>query len=376
MNTWFAPPTRADADEILRQNSMLKENGMLVEILEAISVAILVLNRHRQVVFTNRVFLEMAGQDNLDDIMGLRVGETLGCIYAGREESGCGTSEYCRECGAVRAILSGLRGDQDIQECRIKLDKDNQALDLRVMATPLTYREEAFTVFSILDIRNEKRKELVEKLFVHDVRNTAGGILGFSQLMTEMPGSDTKRYVQMISELSGQLLDEIDSYRQLVNAESGTLEVGKASFSTGNLLERIMKLYLAHQVGKGKSVIIDNSSRDLEMVSDEAILGRVIGNMVKNALEASKPGEQVTLACRDEDARIRFSVHNPGTIPRNIQLQIFQRSFSTKGTGRGIGTYSMKLLGEQYLGGEIGFSTSEEGGTLFFGIFPRYLRRS
>lgn len=38
-------------------------------------------------------------------------------------------------------------------------------------------------------------------------------------------------------------------------------------------------------------------------------------------------------------------------MPRTSQLQIFQRSFSTKGKGRGLGTYSIKLLTERYLKG-------------------------
>jgi signal transduction histidine kinase len=374
MKTWYAPPERADAKEIDRQNRLFTSNVLLVETLEAISMAVLVLNNQRQVVHANRAFLEMAGHSSEENIRGLRVGETIGCIYSGKEEGGCGTSEYCRECGAVRAILSGVNGIQDIQECRINLHDDNQALDLRVMATPLRHQDEDFIVFSILDIRIEKRKELVERLFVHDVRNTAGGILGFSQLLKDRSANDTDGVAPMISELAGQLLNEIDSYRQLVNAESGTLKVGQNAIRTGMFLERIRNLYLAHEVGKDRTVDIDPGSEDIHMSSDETILGRVIGNLVKNALEATQPGMQVTLACRMEGDMVRFSVHNPGIIPRNNQLQIFQRSFSTKGAGRGIGTYSVKLLGEQYLGGKVGFTSDETGGTVFYGIFPRNLQ--
>jgi sensor histidine kinase regulating citrate/malate metabolism len=49
---------------------------------------------------------------------------------------------------------------------------------------------------------------------------------------------------------------------------------------------------------------------------------------------------------------------------------MFQRSFSTKGSDRGLGTYSMKLLGERYLHGEVEFTTSQEEGTTFRLILP------
>jgi sensor histidine kinase regulating citrate/malate metabolism len=54
-----------------------------------------------------------------------------------------------------------------------------------------------------------------------------------------------------------------------------------------------------------------------------------------------------------------------GTIPEDVRLQIFQRSFSTKGSGRGLGTYSMKLFGENYLHGRVYFRTNEKQGTTF-----------
>ena len=54
-------------------------------------------------------------------------------------------------------------------------------------------------------------------------------------------------------------------------------------------------------------------------------------------------------------------------MPRSAQLQIFQRSFSSKGDGRGLGTYSVKLLTERYLGGSVAFDSTLEQGTTFRG---------
>jgi signal transduction histidine kinase len=87
--------------------------------------------------------------------------------------------------------------------------------------------------------------------------------------------------------------------------------------------------------------------------------------MVKNALEACKEDERVTLSSQLSKGGVSFSVHNPGQMPREVQLQLFKRSFTTKGTGRGLGTYSMKLLTERYLKGKISFASSETDGTTF-----------
>ena len=90
-----------------------------------------------------------------------------------------------------------------------------------------------------------------------------------------------------------------------------------------------------------------------------------VGQYAQECIEAAAPGETVTLGCRHGTGQVELWVHNPGEIPEAVRLQIFQRSFSTKGAGRGLGTYSIKLLGERYLGGRVGFTTSAAKGTTF-----------
>ena len=70
-----------------------------------------------------------------------------------------------------------------------------------------------------------------------------------------------------------------------------------------------------------------------------------------------------------------FAFHNPGVMPEEVQLQMFQRSFSTKGQpGRGIDTYSMKLLGERYLGGQVQFDSRPPESTTFTLSLPKSRR--
>ena len=92
--------------------------------------------------------------------------------------------------------------------------------------------------------------------------------------------------------------------------------------------------------------------------------------MVKNGIEGSIPGERVTMGCGAEGELVAFWVQNPTYMPEKVRLQVFNRSFSTKGTNRGLGTYSMKFLTERYLGGDISFTSSEEAGTTFTARYP------
>ena len=67
---------------------------------------------------------------------------------------------------------------------------------------------------------------------------------------------------------------------------------------------------------------------------------------------------------------MRFEVHNQGFMPPEVQSHVFKISFSTKGKGRGLGTYSMRLLSERYLSGSVTFVSSPETGTTFIASFP------
>ena len=114
-----------------------------------------------------------------------------------------------------------------------------------------------------------------------------------------------------------------------------------------------------------KEIQFVNDNSEITIHTDPVLLKRILGNMIKNALEAVLAKERVTLNCVVNQGSVRIVVHNPGSMPAAVRKQIFQRSFSTKGKGRGLGTYSMKLLGEKYLNGKVTFTTSKEKGTSF-----------
>ena len=98
---------------------------------------------------------------------------------------------------------------------------------------------------------------------------------------------------------------------------------------------------------------------------------RILLNMLINAFEASSPDDTIRFLHELKDGGIVFHVHNPQVIPSTIRARIFQRNFSTKGTlGRGIGTWSMKLLAEEYLHGRMIFASSESEGTTFSLLIP------
>jgi signal transduction histidine kinase len=374
-DTQFASAERATFETLQQQQDLFADAGFMLEIIDAVPDGLVVLNEQRQIVYSNQAFCQ-AVQIDSDSAVGLRPGEAFNCIHAFESDGGCGTTEFCSTCGAVRAILKAQKGAKDVQECRIirhSHDGAEDALDLRVWATPIQLNGDAYTIFAVNDISNEKRRRILERVFFHDIRNTAGAIQGLAELVAladdpaELQEFD---FGGLLDQASHQLLDEIEAQRQLLAAENEELELEPRRIQSLLLLQDVKKIYDRHIVSEERLIQLDPQSENGEMLTDPTLLKRVVGNMVKNALEACKPGETVTIGCGRFGEYIRFWVHNPAHMPRDVQLQIFQRSFSTKGNGRGLGTYSMKLLSERYLNGRVTFKSSPHEGTVFIGLYP------
>ena len=372
--TQFAPAERISEEEIKCQSRLFDEKALLRLFPDTVPDILVAINQQRQIVFANQRLFDFLGpQTAKDEVYGQRPGEVMGCIHAFETEGGCGTTEFCSTCGAIHAILSSQQGQADVQECRILRQDNQEALDLKVWATPVTVGGEGFTIFAVVDISHEKRRKALERTFFHDILNTAGGLEGYVELIKEAEPDEFDELSDIMGRLSRELIEEIQAQRALTAAESGDLVVQPEHVDALKLLRDAVDGYSHHAVGKDRHLCIDEEAKGAVLVSDRTLLRRVIGNLVKNALEASEGGQTVTLGCTVQETEIEFWVHNLGFMPRPVQLQIFQRSFSTKGVGRGLGTYSIKLLTERYLKGNVSFSTSPDCGTTFRVRYPLIL---
>lgn len=155
-----------------------------------------------------------------------------------------------------------------------------------------------------------------------------------------------------------------------MEAEHGDLEVVTTEVSAKETLENIVNQISFHTVAYEKHIKIIPGTKDIILLTDYYLLVRVLMNMLKNAFEATSRNGTVTITYKELNQSICFSVHNDRSMEESIQHQVFQRSFSTKGSNRGLGAYSMKLLGEHYLKGKVYFESDEEKGTTFFFELP------
>lgn len=370
--TYFAPAEKADRSTLNRQESRLRSESLLGAVLDGFPEPAVILNSNRQILLANDK-AERLLERTTTELLGLRLGEALDCLHARDLPAGCGTTEFCRFCGAAQATENcRLRELPDSQECRIlrREDSNDPALDLRVFASPLQVEKEKFTLFAIRDIAAEKRRQVLERIFFHDILNAAGGLKGILDIFPELQGAEADEMEELARELAGQLVEEVQAQRDLVAAERGDLAVDFRPCDGFELLSELVRTYRRHPASQGRLLSDPVWIGDRLLQTDAYLLRRVLGNLVKNALEAAPAGSSVGVEFRALP-RPTFAVHNEGCMPEAVRHQIFQRSFTTKGgRGRGVGSYSVKLLTERYLKGAVEFESTPEHGTTFRILLP------
>ncbi len=351
---------RDPEEEIQRQAVSVMDSPVFSSLLEDIPNMIIIMNANRQIVYMNKKFSQVVNKCFNDDVA-RRPGECLLCIHAAKGRHGCGSTDFCRVCGLARSIKRSEGGIKSNGECNITLSH-GETLTFSVHTTPFVHEGKRYVFAYMQDISDIKRRQMLENIFLHDINNSVTALNGLNEMMNDMPVEETK---SIINDLSLRLTDEIHSYRVVSEAENHSLSLMVTEVDIDDLLENVVRSLLSIRVLRNRKVVVNKSG--LTINTDETLLRRVMINTIKNALEASSDEEEVIIHAKNgrEPGLYHINVKSYPLIPKDVQLQLFQRAFSTKGMGRGWGTYSIRLLTERYLKGRVGFISDKKHRTVF-----------
>lgn len=369
-DTLFAPAARATAEELAQDIARAASSPIIDALLDTSGALLAVLNEARQVLAVNAGLLKYLGVDDGHPALGLRPGEVLGCVHAQEPPSGCGTTRFCSTCGAVVAIVTALKSDHPSERsCILRAQRQGVEVDvcLCVRAAPLVLEGRRFVVLFIRDDTRAHRQAVIEQLFFHDLNNLLFGL---------QMAADAEDDAAVIKQLVSQVVLQVKLHRAMVLGDASGYEPQPAPLEVAKVLSDLSALAARHPAAQGRHLEIAGPREPTSLVTDRALLHRVLVNMLLNAFEATPRGGQVRVWVETSNAGLTFRVANPGLIPSGVAVRIFQRNFSTKSdNSRGLGTHAMKLFGEELLGGKVTFTTAERTGTVFSLALPREWRR-
>jgi two-component system, sensor histidine kinase ChiS len=194
---------------------------------------------------------------------------------------------------------------------------------------------------------NARLREDVERMSRHDLKTPLGSIHGAARLLREDPrlAQDQQELVAVVQRAALRMLEMVNLSLGLFRMQTGTYELRPRTVDLREVVALVMvDLHAQAQAGGVVVRVQDRGPAPVPARAEELLCYSIVANLLKNAIEASQPGEQVTIGFgRDDPVTVR--IHNPAQVPPDIAARFFDMYVSGgKGGGTGLGTHSARLM--------------------------------
>ncbi|HEU4446163.1 MAG TPA: HAMP domain-containing sensor histidine kinase, partial [Nitrososphaeraceae archaeon] len=217
----------------------------------------------------------------------------------------------------------------------------------------------------LLQTIEELRTEIVKlQLFIniaaHELRTPIMPIVGYSEILQDIGDRKEIRGIiynaKRLDQLAGNILEG-------AKVENHTLQLNKEQFNLKDILTDIIDDYNNLLTVKGsKDVTLHYEPKDILIVADRVRVGRVISNLLNNAIKFTSRGE-ITISVIDlkhnddnddnGNGEIQVSIKDTGTgLSPAILPKLFSKFVSTDSGGTGLGLFVSRNIVEAH-GGKI-----------------------
>ncbi len=218
------------------------------------------------------------------------------------------------------------------------------------------------------------RKDLVANVS-HDLRTPLTMIIGYGEVMRDIPGENTPENIQIIVDEAQRLSLLVDDLLNLSQVEAGVRRMEKSLF---NLTEEIRKTLSRYQklVEQQGYTVAFEAEGDAWVYADQVKIGQVVYNLINNAISFTGEEKKVTVRQNITASQVRIDVIDYGVgIPPEEMDSIWDRYYSKKtphrraviGTGLGLSIVKEVL---QLHNAAFGVDSKPEKGSDFWFILP------
>jgi two-component system, sensor histidine kinase and response regulator len=241
---------------------------------------------------------------------------------------------------------------------------DPMVLQARV-ATHIQIRQAQKELRNHIDIlrENARLQAHVERLARHDIKSPLSAIISTADALLQN-GHWTKHVAGALDTMRDAGFDALNMVNRtldLYRMETGAYQFEPTSLDLVKLAKRVMREVKSEANRKQVRLSLGPAS-DCLCLGEESLCLSLLRNLLKNAVEASPPGETVYVMLNKKN-KINLMIHNKGNVPDSLKDTFFDKyTTANKAQGSGLGTYSAKLMTEVQ-GGKIRLMSSPERGT-------------
>jgi two-component system, sensor histidine kinase and response regulator len=229
--------------------------------------------------------------------------------------------------------------------------------------------------------RLEKMREEMVQMTIHDLRSPLHNIMITLKLMGEREGDDEFNELHRLASASAKAAANLTAtFLDISRIESGRMPLLRQCCSPRELIDlAINELHIQFQIRGVRVISTPAAGREIEC--DRDLIGRVLINLLGNALKFSEPGKEVHVSSHDAEGGHLFIVRDEGPgIAEEAQKRIFQTYIQTeegsqKPHSHGIGLAFCRLAMELH-GGRIWVESHPGAGAAFSFLLPDRKKRS
>ncbi len=355
-------------------------------LLDRIPIGVLVY-RHDELLYANRLFLEWTGYDSLDE---LAAAGGLNALFI--EPAGESLSD-----GAKAQLVSIMtrRGDRLPVDGRLLTVPWNgaSALALTLINGPAAERLRATELAlaraetELFNARREAQHAATAKAdflakVSHDMRTPLNTITGFAEVMMSgrfgpIGNERYNEYLKNIHDAGTHLVSLLNDMLDLSRVETGKLDLRFANISLNDLTQQCVGV-MQPQANRARIIIRTSITKTLpQIVADERSLRQIVINLLANSIKFTGPGGQVIVSTAVSDSGeivLRIRDTGVGMSAQDIEaaLEPYRQS-ATAGSrgsgGTGLGLPLTKALAEANRA-NFSIRSAPNAGTLVEVAFP------
>jgi two-component system, NtrC family, sensor histidine kinase HydH len=205
----------------------------------------------------------------------------------------------------------------------------------------------------------------------HELRNPLGTIKASAEFMTK---PSTQARPEVMGEMAGNIASEVDRTNSLISRFldfAKPLEIHARLSDLAAVIDIVIHQLTEIASKHGVAVVEDMPEGPLEFSFDPDLLPLALQNLVQNAIQASKPGQTVTVGVYPEAAQVVIQVVDQGSGIDSQHLEsVFNPFFTTKPNGVGLGLALVAKIVDEH-GGKISVRSELGKGTAFDVSIPR-----
>ncbi len=223
-----------------------------------------------------------------------------------------------------------------------------------------------------------RMREDLSSMIVHDLRSPLTGILGGISMLQESPNrySIGEQKMLAIIEASGRkMLDMVSSLLDISRMETGRMPLEIIPVPISLVTESAIAQLDPIAQRANVQLLLELPADLSPAAADAEKLGRVMVNLVDNAINYTPAEGEVTIWARNNGGEVLVGVHDTGPgIPAEEQTRIFEKFGQVRGRrgrrkGSGLGLAFCKLAVEA-MGGRIWLESEMGRGSTFMLALP------